>query len=91
VTETPWQSYSSAAPERDYVALLSYLPLNSSWSLQRLVLYSTRIRRQLRTSSGLICYSLRARLAAKQFWTLSAWEDGRPCRRSLPRRRMWLS
>jgi hypothetical protein len=75
MTETPWQSYSRAAPERDYVALLSYLPLNSAWSVPRLALYSIRIQRQLRTTSGLIGYSLRARLAAKQFWTLSAWED----------------
>ncbi|MFZ1119548.1 MAG: antibiotic biosynthesis monooxygenase [Candidatus Binataceae bacterium] len=75
MTESPWQSHSRTAPERDYVALLSYLPLNSAWHLPRLVLYSTRIRRQLRTSSGLIGYSLRARVAAKQFWTLSAWED----------------
>jgi hypothetical protein len=75
MTETPWRSYFRAAPERDYVALLSYLPLNSAWSLPRLVVYSTRIQRQLRTSSGLIGYSLRARLASKQFWTLSAWED----------------
>ena len=75
VTESSWQSYSRAAPERDYVALLSYLPLNSAWRLPWLFLYSARIRRQLRTSSGLIGYSLRARLAAKQFWTLSVWED----------------
>ena len=75
MTETPWRSYSRAAPEGDYVALLSYLPLNSAWSLPRLVLYSTRIQRQLRTSSGLIGYSLRAQVAAKQFWTLSVWED----------------
>jgi len=51
------------------------LPLNSAWRLPWLVLYSTRIRRELRTSSGLIGYSLRAQLAAKQFWTLSVWED----------------
>jgi hypothetical protein len=75
VPETPWQSYSRTAPERDYVALLSYLPLDSAWSLPRLVLYSIRIQRQLRTSAGLIGYSLRARLGAKQFWTLSVWED----------------
>ena len=75
MTESPWQSYSHPAPERDYIALLSYLPLNSAWRLPWLVLYSTRIRRQLRTSSGLIGYSLRAQFAAKQFWTLSVWED----------------
>jgi hypothetical protein len=55
--------------------LLSYLPLNSGWSIPRLLLYSTRIRRQLRISAGLVGYSLRARLAAKRFWTLSVWED----------------
>ena len=39
------------------------------------MLQSIGIQRQLRASRGLIGYSLRARLAVKQFWTLSAWED----------------
>ena len=71
----PWQSHSRTAPERDYVALLSYLPPNSGWSIPRLLLYLARIRRQLRTSAGLVGSSLRARPAAKRFWTLSVWED----------------
>jgi hypothetical protein len=75
MAEMPWQSHSRAAPERDYVALLSYLPLNSGWSIPRLLLYATRIRRQLRTSVGLVGYSLLARLAAKRFWTLSVREN----------------
>ena len=75
MSESPWQSYSAAAPDREYVALLSYLPLNSAWHIPWLVLYSTRIRRQLSTSPGLIGYALRAQIAAKRFWTLSAWED----------------
>jgi hypothetical protein len=33
MAEFPWQSHSSTAPERDYVALLSYLPLKSGWSI----------------------------------------------------------
>ena len=40
-----------------------------------LMLQSIGIQRQLRASRGLIGYSLRARLAVKRFWTLSAWED----------------
>jgi len=75
MSESPWQSYSAAAPDREYVALLSYLPLNSAWRIPWLVLYSTRIRRQLSTSPGLIGYALRAQIAAKRFWTQSAWED----------------
>jgi hypothetical protein len=60
--------------------LLSYLPLISGWSIPRLLLYNARIRRQLHTSAGLVGYSLRARLAAKRFWTLSVWEDETPLR-----------
>ena len=75
MAESPWQSYSRAAPERNYVALLSYLPLSNAWRMPWLLFHSARIRRQLRTSTGLIGYSLRAQLAAKRFWTLSVWED----------------
>jgi hypothetical protein len=75
VAELPWRSHSRAAPERDYVALLSYLPLNRGWSIPLLLVYNARILRQLRTSAGLFGYSLQARLAAKRFWTLSVWED----------------
>jgi hypothetical protein len=75
MAELPWYAHSSAVPERDYVALLSYLPLRNSWRIPWLLLYSVRIRRQLRATSGLIGYSLRAQLAAKRFWTLSVWED----------------
>jgi len=74
--ELPWETRSGAVPERDYVALLSYLPLNSGWRIPWLLLHAARIRQQLRGSSGLIGYSLRAQLAAKRFWTLSVWEDG---------------
>ena len=74
MAELPWYSHSGAVPERDYVALLSYLPLRS-WRIPWLLLYNVRIQRQLRASSGLIGYSLRAQLAAKRFWTLSVWQD----------------
>jgi quinol monooxygenase YgiN len=75
MAELPWRSQARAVPGRDYVALLSYLPLRSFWGLPRLLVYTARIRRQLRASSGLIGYSLRAQVAARRFWTLSAWED----------------
>jgi hypothetical protein len=88
VTESSWQSYSRATPERDYVALLSYLPLNSAWHLPKLVLYSTRIRRQLRTSSGLIGFTAGAGLG--QAVLDSVCVGGRAGPTSV-RRRMWLS
>ena len=64
-----------APPRAGLCRAASYLPLNSAWHVPMIVLYSTRIRRQLRVSSGLIGYSLRARITSKQFWTLSVWED----------------
>ena len=57
------------------MALLSYLPLKRGLRIPWLLVHTVRIMGQLRRSRGLIGYSLRARLAAKRFWTLSVWED----------------
>jgi hypothetical protein len=76
VATLSWQSPSAAEPEREYVALLSYLPLKRVWRLPWFMLQSVRIQRQLRACPrGLIGYSLEAQVAARRFWTLSAWED----------------
>ena len=55
---TPWKSYSTADPDREYAALLSYLPLKRAWRLPWFMLQSIRIQRQLRASRGLIGYSV---------------------------------
>jgi quinol monooxygenase YgiN len=71
----PWRSFARAEPERPCVALLSYLPLDGGGRIPGFLLHTARIVRQLRGSSGLLGYSLRAELMAKRFWTLSAWQD----------------
>jgi hypothetical protein len=63
----------AAEPEREYVAIL--FALKAGMPVAWFLLQTVRIQRQLRTSRGLIGYSLRAQLAGKRFWTLSAWED----------------
>src|SRR5215472_11417311 len=75
MADLPWRSQARAAPGRDYVALLTYLPLRSVWRIPLLLVHTARIRRQLRASPGVIGYSMRARLEALRFWTLSVWED----------------
>ena len=75
MSESPWQSHARAAPGRDGVALLSYLPLRSIWRIPWFPMRTARIRPQLRANSGLIGYSLRAQFAARRFWKLSVWED----------------
>lgn len=71
----PWRACERAEPGRRYVALLSYLPLDSSGRIPEFLLHTARIVRQLHGSSGLLGYSLRAELMAKRFWTLSVWRD----------------
>jgi heme-degrading monooxygenase HmoA len=75
VPTIPWRSFNAADPERNYVILLSYLPLKSVWQIPQFLIQTTRIMGQLRSSRGLVGYSLRAELGTKRFWTLSAWED----------------
>lgn len=71
----PWRSFDVVDSEQQYVILLSYLPLRSSWQIPQFLLYTARIMSQLQGSRGLLGYSLRAELRAKRFWTLSAWQD----------------
>ena len=72
---TPWRSFGQVEPQREYLVLLSYLPLKRISGIPPLLLHTIRIMSQLRRSRGLAGYSLRAELGAKRFWTLSAWEE----------------
>jgi quinol monooxygenase YgiN len=73
--DLPWRAAVQASPEQEYLVLLSFLPLKQSRGLPRFVLYTWRVLQQLKSTRGLIGYTLRAQLLAKSFWTLSAWES----------------
>jgi hypothetical protein len=70
-----WKSFAPFDPGREYLAQLSYLPLNSYRALPRFFRYTSQIEQQLAGSRGLLGYSLQAQLLSKRFWTLSVWED----------------
>jgi quinol monooxygenase YgiN len=72
---TPWRSFAPVESEREYLALLTYLPLRSLRSLGSFTLQTLAITRQLKETTGLIGYSLMARPVRKEFWTLSVWND----------------
>jgi hypothetical protein len=72
---TPWKSFGRAEPERQYLALLTLLPLKRLWQMPWFLVHTGRIVRQLGKSPGLVGFSLMARPFAKHFWTLSVWED----------------
>jgi hypothetical protein len=72
---TPWKVLRPAGPEREYLVLLSFLPLRRFRDFPALARNDLRITRQLRAARGLVGYSKLGRPWAKRFWTLSAWED----------------
>ena len=55
---TPWRSCHPPDPRREYLVLLSFLPLKRRWRIPWLLISAFRIVRQLRHSSGLMAYSL---------------------------------
>lgn len=73
--ELPWKSVAQPVPDREYAAILTYLPLKSFSTLPQFFYYTGRIQSQLKSAPGLIGYSLVAHVLAKRFWTLSVWED----------------
>jgi quinol monooxygenase YgiN len=73
--DTPWKMLTSAEPGREYLFLLSYLPLRTYGKIPALLRYMFQIQGQLRKTSGVIGYSLRAKILQRNFWTLSVWEN----------------
>ena len=71
----PWVTFRPPEPDREYLALLTELPLARFRDLGRFVLYTRRIAAQLRKTPGVLGYSLMAHVFSKRFWTLSVWED----------------
>lgn len=75
MVDTPWQPFLTPDRGREYLALLSYLPLKGFRKTLALQRQSSRVGRQLAGTRGLVGYSFRAKLSSHRFWTLSIWED----------------
>jgi hypothetical protein len=73
--DSPWKMLAVPDEGREYMALLSYLPLKSHFAIPKFLRYAVQIQKQLRDTRGVIGYSLRAQLLSRKFWTLSAWES----------------
>ncbi len=81
----PWKSFAAPETDREYHAMLSYLPLNKWRTMPKFFRYTRQIQRQLANSEGLIGYSLDANVLGRTFWTLSVWEDEESLWRFVPR------
>jgi len=73
--DSPWKALAPADKNREYIALLSYLPLKRYRVIPRFIRFSSQIQKQLCGTPGVIGYSLRANVFSRNFWTLSVWED----------------
>jgi len=77
MVDTPWRLVLSPDRGREYLALLSYLPLKGFRKMLTLQRQTGKVRAQLASTPGLVGYSFRAKLMSHRFWTLSIWEDER--------------
>ena len=63
----PWATFRQPDPEREYLVLLTALPVKRFRDLGTFLLYTWRIAGQLRRTPGVLGYSLLARILQKQF------------------------
>jgi hypothetical protein len=75
--DTPWIVLGQADAGREYIALLSYLPLRSYLKIPLFARFSYEIYRQMRTTPGAVGFAMRAKVLSRKFWTLSVWESDR--------------
>ena len=71
MVDTPWRLVLSPDRGREYLALLSYLPLKGFRKMLTLQRQTGKVRAQLASTPGLVGYSFRAKLMSHRFWTLS--------------------
>jgi len=77
MVDRPWTVVASPAREREYLALVSFLPLKRFRTIPRFLRYSGAVSKQLEGTRGLVGFSFRAKILAREFYTLSVWEDER--------------
>jgi hypothetical protein len=71
----PWKGFAPPKADKEYVVLLSFLPLKRYRKIPKFARLTIETMGQLAKARGLIGYSLMAELTLKRFWTLSVWED----------------
>ena len=72
--DMPWTVVAPAERSREYLVLLSYLPLRRYSKIPTFIQYSLQVQQQMRKTPGAIGYAMRAKILSRSFWTLSVWE-----------------
>ena len=75
--DVAWTAAAEMESGHEYVVMASHLPLRSVTSTPRFFRAVAAISTQLRSTDGLVGYTLRAKPLARDYWTLSVWTDRR--------------
>jgi hypothetical protein len=78
--DMPWIALAPVDANRQYLALLSYLPLKTYRAIPSFFRFTLQIIKQMRRTPGAVGFSLRGKWLSRNFWTLSAWNDGQVLR-----------
>ena len=73
--KSPWKTFATADPEREYLVLASSIPAKRVSAAARMFRGAQAVKRQLANAEGLIGFSLLAKPLTKQYATLSVWES----------------
>ena len=73
--DLPWTTRAELQPGSEYLVMASHLPLKRMAATVRFLRAVTAVRKQLATADGLVGYTLRAKPLARDYWTLSVWQD----------------
>ena len=69
----PWKFFAEIDPEREYIAVATFLPIESGGSAFRAD--SKLVQEQLPKMKGCVGFSLRAKFLRGDYWTPSVWEE----------------
>ena len=71
----PWKQLAKPDASKEYLAIVTYLPVKHYRTVPSVAKYSYKVEKQLIETQGLIGYSMGSKPWTKQFWTISVWED----------------
>jgi len=71
----PWKELAKPDASKEYLAIVTYLPVKHYRTVPSVAKHSYKVEKQLIETQGLIGYSMGSKPWTKQFWTLSVWED----------------
>lgn len=72
--KAPWKQLAKPDANKEYLALVTYLPVKHYRTVPSVAKYSHLVGAQLAQTPGLIGYSMASKPWSKQFWTVSVWE-----------------